>query len=318
MGFISEWLNSELRQRNNKPDFSHCLELLIYRPFLNTCCCAKDTQPLTIKALQVRQKSKIKITNVNYDLIAVLYAPLTSSPQRKPLRWESPRLTTPPFTPTCWTWRSARDATSRASSLGCSLTCSPLDPPATSKYLTLLSLQKLFCDLYFIWLSVAQCLCMKLITGESILRCRWTKRSAPAQWRRRDRQKQHAEHLYLDNDQREVKSRRSVFFSQLSFTQIDCLSFVALVHFAWSVLFAFNLTSLSPSCLLSRLLLSYFWSLVSFCLFPPLSCTHAHTLSACRVFVSGAAAPAVSWLLLALAVLQALSKVGDCGRGMCW
>lgn len=34
---------------------------------------------------------------------------------------------------------------------------------------------------------------------------RWTKRSAPAQWRRRDRQKQHAEHLYLDNDQREVR-----------------------------------------------------------------------------------------------------------------
>ncbi|KAG8001567.1 DENN domain-containing protein 5A [Nibea albiflora] len=33
---------------------------------------------------------------------------------------------------------------------------------------------------------------------------KWTKRSAPAQWRRRDRQKQHAEHLYLDNDQREL------------------------------------------------------------------------------------------------------------------
>ncbi|XP_051996515.1 DENN domain-containing protein 5A-like isoform X1 [Xyrauchen texanus] len=32
---------------------------------------------------------------------------------------------------------------------------------------------------------------------------KWVKRSAPAQWRRRDRQKQHAEHLYLDNDQRE-------------------------------------------------------------------------------------------------------------------
>uniref|UniRef100_A0A8C7G819 DENN domain containing 5A n=1 Tax=Oncorhynchus kisutch TaxID=8019 RepID=A0A8C7G819_ONCKI len=32
---------------------------------------------------------------------------------------------------------------------------------------------------------------------------RWAKRSAPAQWRRKDRQKQHAEHLYLDNDQRE-------------------------------------------------------------------------------------------------------------------
>lgn len=35
--------------------------------------------------------------------------------------------------------------------------------------------------------------------------CRWTKRNAPAQWRRKDRQKQHTEHLRLDNDQREVK-----------------------------------------------------------------------------------------------------------------
>lgn len=33
---------------------------------------------------------------------------------------------------------------------------------------------------------------------------RWTKRNAPAQWRRKDRQKQHTEHLRLDNDQREV------------------------------------------------------------------------------------------------------------------
>ncbi|KAJ8249283.1 hypothetical protein GJAV_G00233150 [Gymnothorax javanicus] len=32
---------------------------------------------------------------------------------------------------------------------------------------------------------------------------KWAKRSAPAQWRRKDRLKQHAEHLYLDNDQRE-------------------------------------------------------------------------------------------------------------------
>lgn len=34
---------------------------------------------------------------------------------------------------------------------------------------------------------------------------RWTKRNAPAQWRRKDRQKQHTEHLRLDNDQREVR-----------------------------------------------------------------------------------------------------------------
>uniref|UniRef100_A0A8C1T3Q8 DENN/MADD domain containing 5A n=1 Tax=Cyprinus carpio TaxID=7962 RepID=A0A8C1T3Q8_CYPCA len=32
---------------------------------------------------------------------------------------------------------------------------------------------------------------------------KWAKRSAPAQWRRKDRQKQHTEHLYMDNDQRE-------------------------------------------------------------------------------------------------------------------
>ncbi|XP_048856074.1 DENN domain-containing protein 5A-like isoform X2 [Brienomyrus brachyistius] len=41
---------------------------------------------------------------------------------------------------------------------------------------------------------------------------KWTKRSAPAQWRRKDRQKQHAEHLYLDNDQREkyIQEARSL------------------------------------------------------------------------------------------------------------
>uniref|UniRef100_A0A8C5QS04 DENN domain containing 5A n=1 Tax=Leptobrachium leishanense TaxID=445787 RepID=A0A8C5QS04_9ANUR len=32
---------------------------------------------------------------------------------------------------------------------------------------------------------------------------KWAKRNAPAQWRRKDRQKQHTEHLRLDNDQRE-------------------------------------------------------------------------------------------------------------------
>ncbi|XP_051756105.1 DENN domain-containing protein 5A isoform X2 [Ctenopharyngodon idella] len=39
---------------------------------------------------------------------------------------------------------------------------------------------------------------------------KWAKRSAPAQWRRRDRQKQHTEHLYLDNDQRE-KNEAKIF-----------------------------------------------------------------------------------------------------------
>ncbi|XP_053576576.1 DENN domain-containing protein 5A isoform X3 [Bombina bombina] len=32
---------------------------------------------------------------------------------------------------------------------------------------------------------------------------KWTKRNAPAQWRKKDKQKQHSEHLRLDNDQRE-------------------------------------------------------------------------------------------------------------------
>lgn len=68
----------------------------------------------------------------------------------------------------------------------------------------------------------------------------------------------------------------------------------------------------------SRPLSSHPCSLFFFCLSLSPFCTHAHTLSACRVFVSGAAAPDVSWLLLALAVLQALYKVGDCWRGMCW
>ncbi|XP_055505451.1 DENN domain-containing protein 5A isoform X3 [Leucoraja erinacea] len=41
---------------------------------------------------------------------------------------------------------------------------------------------------------------------------KWVKRSAPAQWRRKDRQKQHTEHLHLDNDQREkyIQEARSL------------------------------------------------------------------------------------------------------------
>lgn len=146
-----------------------------------------------------------------------------------------------------------------------------------------------------------------------VLCYRWAKRSAPAQWRRRDRQKQHAEHLYLDNDQREVRSPAFIF----------CTFWPGLVffaHFAWSYfnLLLFWLPSLHF--LLNSHLLLYFWPIFFFflSLFLCLSCAHAHSLAACWVFVSGAAAPAVSWLLLALAVLQALSKVGDCGRGMCW
>lgn len=133
--------------------------------------------------------------------------------------------------------------------------------------------------------------------------CRWAKRSAPAQWRRRDRQKQHAEHLYLDNDQREVTHThtRTHKRSQLILTR-NHSSFCTSVSLLWSLT-------------LVRLVSPFSLAPVSSFVCP--SCAHAHTLSACRVLVSGAAAPAVSWLLLALAVLQALSKVGDCGCGMC-
>lgn len=91
-----------------------------------------------------------------------------------------------------------------------------------------------------------------------------------------------------------------------SFTQMDCLSFDVILHDLLSV------------CSSHQCLLLHLFSHISFLFFFCLPYTHALTLAACRVFVSGAPAPAVSWLLLALAVLQALSKVGDCGRGMCW
>lgn len=202
------------------------------------------TYVFIIMALKFGQINKMYMLNTSYHLTANLtfnFIP-TSPPQRKQLRWESQRSTTPPCIPTCWTWRSVRDATSRASSPDCSLMCSPRGPPATSKHLALLSLQffckvicnlfkRNFCRLLSVWLS--WCFPVKLI--EVVLCHRWTKRSAPAQWRRRDRQKQHAEHLYLDNDQREVRGRRAVSFSQLISTQIDCLSFVVSVHFAWPV-----------------------------------------------------------------------------------
>uniref|UniRef100_A0A8C2SWN3 DENN domain containing 5A n=1 Tax=Coturnix japonica TaxID=93934 RepID=A0A8C2SWN3_COTJA len=51
-----------------------------------------------------------------------------------------------------------------------------------------------------------------LSTGPSSV-YRWTKRNAPAQWRRKDRQKQHTEHLRLDNDQREVGCKDGFTFS---------------------------------------------------------------------------------------------------------
>lgn len=67
-----------------------------------------------------------------------------SAQQRKPLRWESQRLTTQPCTPTCWTWRLAKDATNRVSSPDYSLMFSPLGPLATSEHLTY---QTFFCNL---------------------------------------------------------------------------------------------------------------------------------------------------------------------------
>lgn len=135
-----------------------------------------------------------------------------SPQQRKPLKWGSQRSTTPPCTPTCWTWRLARGATSRAFSLVCSPTFSPPGPPATSEYLRLNIL------LWFKVFNVKHLLlCLAALPCQVVLCYRWAKRSAPAQWRRRDRQKQHAEHLYLDNDQREVRGRGPCFVLQLSF-----------------------------------------------------------------------------------------------------
>ncbi|OXB80517.1 UNVERIFIED_CONTAM: hypothetical protein H355_016307 [Colinus virginianus] len=50
---------------------------------------------------------------------------------------------------------------------------------------------------------------------------KWTKRNAPAQWRRKDRQKQHTEHLRLDNDQREVSLAEMKYSSLFSFIFYD-------------------------------------------------------------------------------------------------
>lgn len=77
-----------------------------------------------------------------------------------------------------------------------------------------------------------------------VLCCRWAKRSAPAQWRRRDRQKQHAEHLYLDNDQREVRAPPAVFSFLTSLNNSATNSLIALfiLHDLSSV--CFILTSL--------------------------------------------------------------------------
>lgn len=77
-----------------------------------------------------------------------------------------------------------------------------------------------------------------LLGSKEVSLCpRWAKRSAPAQWRRRDRQKQHAEHLYLDNDQREVRSALIdvpvfflSFFARASFF-CCCCCFHALLTF---------------------------------------------------------------------------------------
>ncbi|KAL4622864.1 DENN domain-containing protein 5A-like [Arapaima gigas] len=39
---------------------------------------------------------------------------------------------------------------------------------------------------------------------------KWAKRSTAAQWRRRDKQRQHVEHLYLDNDQKHIQEARNL------------------------------------------------------------------------------------------------------------
>lgn len=98
---------------------------------------------------------------------------------------------------------------------------------------------------------------------------RWAKRSAPAQWRRRDRQKQHAEHLYLDNDQREVRwaligSRRRLtslasFLHELLFLFVFCFINI-LSAFSASFFLSLSLSHThghsSPPCLPPPLFLS--------------------------------------------------------------
>lgn len=74
---------------------------------------------------------------------------------------------------------------------------------------------------------------------------RWAKRSAPAQWRRRDRQKQHAEHLYLDNDQREVRGLGPGFVPRLLFF---CLCFF---YFCMSLCFILTTLCLFSSSFLT-------------------------------------------------------------------
>lgn len=209
--------------------------------------------------------------------------------QRKPLKWGSPRSTTRPCTPTFWTWRLARAATSRASSLVCSRTFSPLGPPATSKYLR--------SDETDSYRSVAA-----VESGASILQVGQEERSRPVE----------------EEGPAEAARRASVFGQRPARGErprpcfcppLASCFFFAFVSFSFCTSLCFILTTLSVS--------SPHPSGHPFCFPPPPSHSHSRTLSACRVFVFGAAAPAVSWLLLALAVLQALSEIGGCGRGMC-
>lgn len=116
-----------------------------------------------------------------------------------------------------------------------------------------------------------------------VLCYRWTKRSAPAQWRRRDRQKQHAEHLYLDNDQREVRSpcclssyahisTASALLSLFTFAwpfslfALFWLCFYHLVHPLFTRLVTFFLSLSLPACLVLTLTHSQHVE----CLFPEL------------------------------------------------
>ncbi|KAK1799367.1 hypothetical protein P4O66_006725, partial [Electrophorus voltai] len=85
---------------------------------------------------------------------------------------------------------------------------------------------------------------------------KWTKRSAPAQWRRKDRQKQHAEHLYLDNDQREARTSHSATTPSSPFVMLPTLRLVGACGFTKYIQEARNLgttirqpklSNLSPS-----------------------------------------------------------------------
>uniref|UniRef100_A0A8C1LSZ2 DENN/MADD domain containing 5A n=1 Tax=Cyprinus carpio TaxID=7962 RepID=A0A8C1LSZ2_CYPCA len=76
---------------------------------------------------------------------------------------------------------------------------------------------------------------------------KWAKRSAPAQWRRKDRQKQHAEHLYLDNDQREPQATSVVCWASCDFVILSMQKYIQEARNLGTTLRQPKLSNLSPS-----------------------------------------------------------------------